>query len=99
MVSFINAFAQAGVVPVAPVTPQVKGEVQTPNVRTLEYNTTMFQTVDIMSAGGEKPLVVYKPVVKPSMSVEEQKRFERFQKLHSPHFDGDACEDAQYFLD
>lgn len=52
-----------------------------------------------MSAGGEKPLVVYKPVVKPSMSVEEQKRFERFQKLHSPHFDGDACEDAQYFLD
>lgn len=33
------------------------------------------------------------------MSTKEQKRLERFQNLHPPHFDGDALEDAQYLLD
>ncbi|XP_070036795.1 uncharacterized protein [Nicotiana tomentosiformis] len=33
------------------------------------------------------------------MSVEEQKRLERFQKYHPPHFYGGASEDAQGFLD
>ncbi|XP_070036796.1 uncharacterized protein [Nicotiana tomentosiformis] len=33
------------------------------------------------------------------MSIEEQKRLERFQKYHPPHFYGGASEDAQGFLD
>lgn len=35
----------------------------------------------------------------PAMSIKEQKRLERFQRLHPPLFHDDTLEDAHDFLD
>lgn len=52
-----------------------------------------------MPVGGEQPIVAAKLEIMPAMSTEEQKRLEKFQRLHPSHFDGDASEDARDFLD
>lgn len=40
---------------------------------------------------GEHPMVVARPMVEPAMTINEQKRLDRFQNLHPLHFDGNAC--------
>lgn len=47
----------------------------------------------------EQPIIAVRLEVMPTMSTEEQKMLERFQRLHPPHIDGDASQDAQNFVD
>lgn len=47
----------------------------------------------------EQPIITSSPMVMPTIYSNEEKRMESFQRLYPPHFDNDASEDAQDFLD
>lgn len=90
------SLAQAGMIPVTLVTSHPRGRSQTPATRTLEQLARGHLTQGVLPV---QQIIAVQPEIMPILTVEEQKRLDRFERLHPPHFSGEITKDAQGFLD
>lgn len=99
---YFDYLAQAVMIFMVLATSQAGWGAQTPVTHFSEQDATIFQTLGvpiIPLVGIVQPIAIARLVVRPAMSVDEQKKMDQFQNLDPPHFDCDPTINAQNFLD